>query len=339
MGVRFMFANDSSRGVEDFESIPSGCYDFFSICAQLARQEPPSDFPLHRAVNLRSEVVPVSPGEECRLEAVFSKEKSHEKYTLILSFMTLAGVSGPLPWWVTDHILRSKDDHGQSLHSFLDILNRRFWELLFLTARLASSPFFGASENKIDEILHQLPFGLVAADEELFDIGEESTDFFGHRIRSQCFENPSGTADFLTLVDLFSKIFKSELDVLQHRLVNLPIAPSSRLFVGKSVFGSNNAVIGSSAGSPLGLVFRIRISSADSLEFFCSSNALKNLAKLVRIYYGLCVPPVSVYLQCRAEDDFSKLGYPSCRIGSGAMINSMYLNSQIVGPLSLAVTS
>lgn len=334
-----MFAEDISRRVENLEAVTSGYYDFFSICAQLSRQQSPSDFPLHRAVILRSEVVPVSPGEECRLEVVFSKEKSLKEYTLILSFMTLAGVSGPLPWWVTDHIIRSEDQQGESLHSFLDILNRRFWELLFLTGRLASSPFFGASENIIDEILHQLPYGLVAVDEKFFDITEAHAKSYGRQLKSQFFENISGSGEFLALIDFFSKNLKSELDVIQHRLVNLPIARRSISFLGAAVLGSDNAVIGSSAASPIGLEFRIRISPDESLDCFCSSNALENLAQLVRIHYGLCLPPVNFYLHCPAEDDFSKLGYKSCRMGFGAMIKSNYINSQIFGPFSLTVSS
>lgn len=51
---------------------------------------------------------------------------------LALNLYSLAGADGPLPLFLTEHIQTEKGAGGLELHAFLDMLNLRTWELMFL---------------------------------------------------------------------------------------------------------------------------------------------------------------------------------------------------------------
>ncbi len=56
----------------------------------------------------------------------------------VVGFLTLAGWDGYLPEEVGQEIRWNTSGEGAAYHSFLDVLNRRFWELQYSLQRMAS---------------------------------------------------------------------------------------------------------------------------------------------------------------------------------------------------------
>lgn len=58
-------------------------------------------------------------------------------------FLTLGGSMGPLPLWVSELVIQRNDVEAKAFHEFLDIVNRRQWELLLTAHQQGGRPHNG----------------------------------------------------------------------------------------------------------------------------------------------------------------------------------------------------
>jgi predicted component of type VI protein secretion system len=77
---------------------------------------------------------------------------------LILSLYTLAGVDGPLPLFLSERLLIEKSIGDSGLVAFLDMLNLRMWEFVFLRDIAGHDPryigFCPEHANRLDQLTH-----------------------------------------------------------------------------------------------------------------------------------------------------------------------------------------
>ncbi|WP_175983133.1 type VI secretion system baseplate subunit TssG [Caballeronia zhejiangensis] len=121
----------------DRERCPVDFYEYFASTAR--RTIGTSDFPLQAVAELRSFNALGFPAFEMAIES----SGTGRRPIASIAFLTLAGLHGPLPTWVTEKIQDVRDPEAQGIHAFLDLLNRRFWELLFIAHAQGSRPHLG----------------------------------------------------------------------------------------------------------------------------------------------------------------------------------------------------
>jgi predicted component of type VI protein secretion system len=335
-GESFMSPDFSEQVEEKISKRFDSAQDFFSICAYLAKTDPPSDFPLHGKIKLRSKINLAFQGEECIFEQGNVSESSGALPIVTVPFLTLAGVEGPLPWWVTEFILKDKDGGGDSLHLFLDILNRRFWELLYIKKLLSCSPFYWRAEFQIAEILREMPFGLVGTEGALINQFSIQHNRLPTKIWRYCFQNTAFLGYKSKLANLLSDAIGCDVKVIEHQAAILPIANSARFCIGMSTLASSNSAIGSRSMVCGGILIRIIVTDSSSLNTFISHESFELVMRLVSIFYGIGFPPINVTLHCLTDKGFSELSAICCRVGRGAMLKTDSGTSQIIGPIKIS---
>jgi predicted component of type VI protein secretion system len=79
---------------------------------------------------------------------------------LVVSLYTLAGVGGPLPFFLSERMLTDKSNGGNGLHAFLDLLNLRTWELVLFRDIFGHDPryigFGPAHARRLDHLNHAM---------------------------------------------------------------------------------------------------------------------------------------------------------------------------------------
>lgn len=318
--------------------------DFASVCESFCFAEDVADeFPLSGRLRLQSRIALGFPSDDFHLEKQKSDDANNGLPVIHISFLALAGASGPLPWWITEKIILDATGDGKALHRFLDLLNRRFWELLFLKDRLGSNPQYGSSNSQHALLLNELSFAFVGLEQTpdlLSGLGGGSVL---HKTMQYCWSTSSGSGSHETLAVLLSKACGLAVEVRGFQLARLPVADQAKLVLGAygrlsslgSVIGNKALVLGS-------VELQVVLPGAELLNQYLPSvdgAHLKLLCRSLVIFYGQSLPQVALRLLYFSDNTFAKLGGERCRLSWGGMLSTNLPCSQMVSVSAQAMSS
>jgi len=275
------------------------------------------------------------PSDDFLLEMQKSDITGDESPVMHISFLTLAGTGGALPWWITEKIILDAKGEGKALHRFLDLLNRRFWELLFLKSRLGGNAQYGFCSPHHAALFNELCFAQVGLENRADSLGAPSGISVLHKTMQHCWVAAGGTGRHETLTALLTSACGCKVEVCGFQLVRLPVANQSKLALGEhGRLSRAGGVIGTTALVPGGVVLRVVLHDAELVDQYLPSadaSCLKLLRRILAIFYAQSLPPVALRLQYPSNKTFSGLGNSRCRLGWGAMLSSRVPCSQMVG--------
>lgn len=318
---------------------------FFALCASLCNRADDSpvqsDAPLRGRLKLRSRVLPSFHPNDYSVHAEIKPGVANLDVVLTaqLSFLTLAGTDGALPWWITEKIMWDRHGDGQALHVFLDVLNRRFWELLYLSQCVGSSPQYGVYKQQHAQLLGQLSY--AAAGISFENASQRASSALSepqllHDLQQYCWTAGSGMGGAAALAQLLTGCLGKTVTLQEYLPVRLEVAGLTRLCIGRqgnSRLSSARSVVGSKAWVACGLRMTVHGIQSEDLDQFLPLNQGKYLSKLrqvVEICYFQNLPPLMLALNCAPNKNTATLGSKSTRLGWGACIATPRAVSQML---------
>lgn len=318
--------------------------DFASVCESFCLADDVADeFPLSGRVRLQSRIALGFPSDDFHLEKQKFEDVNDGLPVMHISFLALAGASGPLPWWITEKIILDPTGDGKALHRFLDLLNRRFWELLFLKDRLGSNPQHGSGNSQHALLLNELSFALVGLEQTPDLLNGLSSSSVLHRTMQYCWSASSGSGSHETLAALLSNACGLAVEVRSFQLARLPVADQAKLVLGAyGRLSSLGGVIGNKALVLGSVELQVVLPGAELLNQYLPSMDgahLKLLCRILVIFYAQSLPQVTLRLLYFSDNTFAKLGGERCRLGWGGMLSSNSPCSQMVRVSAQAMSS
>lgn len=218
--------------------------DFGNLCAWLAASNRSanrveSEFPLYRRVHLRSNISLAQQGPEISPCKLSSRPKDGTIPTLNLNVLTLAGPGGPLPLHLTETMIYSRKSGGASMHAFLDLINRRFWELLLQSYRTGAKPQHGFNNRASRDLVFRLAEACAGFAPQVDDAQPSSPSLRRDYLLSYCLHAGSGFGG------------ERAFDELLHRTLGRSVSIKERIDSPIPVHEPSRAVLGSTAGRPL----------------------------------------------------------------------------------------
>lgn len=191
---------------------------FVEFCASLMQRMPCdrsafADFPLQGKLRLRSNISLAFGAGELQDISVRRVENGTET-TLWLNILTLGGGGGVLPLQISEDILRARRHGGDALHQFLDLINRRFWEILFQSYRIGTRPQFGFNNPTARWLIHDLAKNAVGFGNTAANGGLTANSHQSYLLR-YCFNvgHGSGTSD--ALAELLSRGIEQQVRIVE----------------------------------------------------------------------------------------------------------------------------
>ncbi len=315
-------------------SEPGRARDFASVCEFFCvNDDAAAGFPLRGRLRMQSRIALGFSPADFYLDV---RKSDNEPLPVInISFLTLAGAGGALPLWITEKIIHDTMGEGKALHRFLDLLNRRFWELLFLKSRLGGNPQYRFCSSHHALLFKELCFAFVGLEYRADPLSTPSGVSVLHKTMQHCWVAASGTGGQETLAALLSSACGCKVQVCGPQLVHLPVASQSKLILGEyGRLSRSGGVISTRALVMGGVLLRVALPDAELVDQYLPSRdgaCLKLLRRILAIFYGQSLPLVALRLQFFSNKSFSSLGGGRCRLGWGAMLSPLAPCSQIVG--------
>lgn len=309
-------------------------YDFASVCESFcANEDAAAGFPLRGRLRMQSLIAMGFSSVDFHLDVQSSDNDPLP--VMNIAFLTLAGAGGALPLWITEKIIHDTTGEGKALHRFLDLLNRRFWELLFLKNRLGGNPQYRFCSSHHALLFKELCFALVGLEHRADPLSTQCGVSVLHKTMQHCWVAASGTGPHEALAALLSSACGCRVQVFGSQLVRLPVVGQSKLILGEyGRLSKSGSVIGTRALVMGGVLLRVAVPDAELVDQYLPSPdgaCLKLLRRILAIFYGQSLPPVALSLQFFSDKRFSSLGGGRCRLGWGAMLSPLSPCSQIVG--------
>ncbi len=319
---------------------------FAALCAAICHvpgsgSEAHSDFPLRGRLRMRSQITPSFHSRDFSLEqeiATGIKKKSVVP-TARLAFLTLAGVGGALPWWISEKILWDRSGAGAALHAFLDLLNRRFWELLFLSQTVGNNPQYGFHNSYHAQLLSSLSHAIVGLGHDAIPSCTNNRAAILHKIKQYCWGSGRGASGAAALSELLTDACGSPVSLREHHPVCLPVAGQSQLFLGPGIrnrLSPMAGVIGAKGWVFCALIVTVCLSNADGLSDYLpplddgGGQRLNLLREILDVFYVQNLPPVMLQIGYLSGASFSCLGSRDLRLGLGAELACNGAVTQIV---------
>ncbi len=319
---------------------------FAALCAAICHvhgSEAQSDFPLRGRLRMRSQITPSFHPRDFSLEQEASAGigKKSTMPTARLAFLTLAGVGGALPWWISEKILWDRSGAGAALHAFLDLLNRRFWELLFLSQSVGSNPQYGFHNSYHAQLLSSLSHAIVGLGHDAIPSCANNKAAILHRVKQYCWGSGGGTSGVAALSELLTDACGSPVSLREHHPLCLPVGGQSQLFLGPGIrnrLSSITGVIGAKAWVFCALVVTVCLSNSDDLSDYLpplegdkeGGRRLNLLREILDVFYVQNLPPVMLQIEYLSGTSFSCLGSRDLRLGLGAALAGTGAVAQIV---------
>lgn len=263
-----------------------------------------------------------------------SDAAADELPTLRVAFLSLAGVAGTLPFALSERMLCDYSEGSKALHAFLDLLNRRFWELLFFAQGVNGNPQYALLDRRHARVLADISFAVTGLRDPVRPGEPGGGAPLLHRIQRNCFAAGNGVGDLVELGQLLSAMLGADIRLQQHLPFLLKVATSSRAMLSTGSAGARlarNAVAGLGAWVACAWVATVTASHPAQLKSFLPGNtAFQRLLEVLGIFWGHARPPLTLRLQSPTAASFSELGCPDLVLGWGARIASRCPASQII---------
>lgn len=244
--------------------------------------------------------------------------------TLRVAFLSLAGIGGALPLMLSERILHEYNEGGKALHAFLDLLNRRFWELLFLAQGIGGNPQYAFLDSSHVELLSCTSFAIAGLSDKL-RLGSTPIDV-PHLalIERYCVEAGSGWGHLRELEQLLTQMLDAEVQLKQYEPIRLKVISSSLtvLGAGPSSGGlARSAVLGLNAWVPCAWNVTVRVSSHEKVrDFLPGMPIFRRLHKILGVILGNARAPLRLHLQSPTGPSRSQLGATDMLLGWGARL-------------------
>ena len=308
-------------------------YTFLSMASRLAesngRQVHDQDFPLRNLIHIQSKI-----GSHFEpLEYRYSENEIQTDSGLVrrakVFLLTLAGSDGLLPWWVGEKIELESHLGGKELHEFLDIINRRFWELLFVSSgvgHLAHIPF---SIYKQKNLIDSLTFSLANTEQQNDFSQSLINKSLMHSIRQLAWSSPGNIITGIPIENILSKEFGVIIKLRKRVLTKIPVSHRCLLTIGDSFSGfisRKSSVIGRNAIVYGGIEMQIVLNDSSQISDYTSLNtntSLQTILKVMQLIYAQVLPTLILRLCFESSKLFSRIGNKECRLGFGAMVSNL----------------
>ncbi len=240
-----------------------------------------------------------------------------------MAILTLVGPDGVLPKWVLEKILYEKENGGDALHVFLDIINRRFWELFYQI----DAAIHLKKEGRFAQESLNLVKGLVDCHHEVrADWGMDLAGFLS--FWQSCMVSHNSYCDMSYAVDTIARLldFKNIYSEPAHRSMRLEISSKAALVIGKTPLAhlrADGGVLGKKLSMNYGS--RLRFCLKDRWTFFfrlCTEESARLIQGIVGFFGHHDVSRILVNLEMMPELRFSVLGSQGCRLGMGSCLHT-----------------
>ena len=311
---------------------------FAGLCASFVRLEDGAkefDFPLRGRVHLRSSIDMKFASREFAVEYPHMDEGAGGALpTLRLAFLSLAGIGGALPLALSEWMLSDHSDGSKALHVFLDLLNRRFWELLFFSQGLGANAHYALLNRRHANMLADISFAITGLSDQLRLEDASDGAHLLRTIKRNCVAASSGAGDLRELGHLLSQRLDAFVQLRPYEPIRLKVIPSSIAALGSVLSGASLArgvVTGLYAWVACAMVATVRVSHHLKLRHFLpGGSGCTQLQELLSIFFGHARTPVRLRLLSPVDGSLSELGRSEMTLGWGARLGGAGPASQIV---------
>jgi hypothetical protein len=235
---------------------------------------------------------------------------SNGKPNYKINFLTLAGLDGPLPQWVSEKIQIEHLEGGKVLHRFLDIINRRFWDFYFLlqTAghRENLTIYNKSSTQKIVNLYENI---WLSKKNTNFNLNNVLHDKFAIEILQK--------KEGLNFEEILSLFFKVKVNK-KTNLLRLPIEKNQRTILGNRInrLKHNVMLIGEKSqvlGNGNYMVDFNGHASSIKIEYLKKIKpSIIEISKIIANDQS-----IRINIQQKWSKEYSMLGNSSCQLGIG----------------------
>ena len=263
-----------------------------------------------------------------------SDAEADARPTLRVGFLSLAGVGGILPFALSERMLFDYGEGSKALHAFLDMLNRRFWELLFFAQGVGGNPQYALLDRRRAGVLADMSFSVSRLSDRfrLDDLGADARLL--HRIKRNCVGAGHGVGDLAELGALLSEMLGADIRLRRYQPIRLNVASSAVAVLGDHHAGarlSRNAVAGRKALVACAWSATVRTSQQTQLKKFLPGNTgFKRLREVLGVFWGYASAPLTLRLQSPVSPSLSELGASDLVLGWGARLGGAPCASQII---------
>lgn len=298
------------------------------------------DFPLREILSLRSNMSLAFNDSD-----IHDCELGEHKAKLWLNILTLAGVNGVLPSRLTEDILAAKRRGGDSLHEFFDLLNRRFWELLFQSYRIGTRPQYGFHNHFAQSLIQDLAQSYVGLrSTPRIRPATAPPDYQAYLLR-YCVHSKRGTGGPGGLAELLSQAIARPVAVSDWTTCKLPAPERYQLRLGSpgvpTLLGGKY-ILGRRTQVRRFLSMDVAFVATDWPDFCPASGgwaigalisalhiALADRVVVVAARYKVLVQPLQT----------ARLGQVSCRLGWGACLAGAQTHTSLIQISNIAITN
>lgn len=308
------------------------CIDNFNVlCSYLINSKPLNsnvDYPLLDLCRLRSNLGITYSNREFNYSLVKGCKDSRSEIMISMSVLTLAGADGVLPWWINEKIYDDLYEGGSELHQFLDRINRRFWELLFMTSgcgHMRHIPFVREAQFTM---MDELVFAIAGIPKfSLLPEGQGNSEII-KTIRTLAYSSKNRKLDEKNLEKILEETCKRAVAVRRRKLIRVPIADKSKIHLGRcerSFLKRNNSILGNKSYIYSGLELEIFLHKySEIIEYIPEPigkyfSAVKNA---IQVFYGQNTPVLSFRINAPFDNELSRIGSRFCRLGWGASLSN-----------------
>lgn len=266
--------------------------------------------------------------------AQVSREDAHAGVPVVtLGFLSLAGSTGAMPLALTELILHNRKK-SRALHAFLDLLNRRFWELLYMRQCRGGNAIHVlrdrhslVRQGRLTRAFAGVGGGSLSLPP---DAGRYLPALFTH-----CLAAGDGAGDEAQTSRLISEILGQPVHLEKHIPARLPVTSRLALLLGASRERgdqkSRHSVLGDRAWVACGLKVTMMIDTGGSISDMlplAQGATLRRLTRLLRVLHSNNLPPIRLLLR-NQHAAIAVLGRGAL-LGWGVSLKSVRPASQLV---------
>ena len=309
---------------------------FVALSAWLVRKLAPnaganSEFPLRGSISLRSNISLVFADRE-----VHACSLAHGRSTLWLNVLTLGGINGVLPLRMTEDILAAARHGGESLHEFLDLLNRRFWELLFQSYRIGTRPQFGFQDTSARRMVQELAAGYVGLRNTSTPEYFTGSGNYKQYLVRYGFHAGRGSGGQAAVAELLSHTIGAPVVLSDRIACKMPVPRRFQAKLGNSADGprlGNSSILGGKASIHQKLLMDACVPATELASFYPLPGGHSMRALLSALNMALAGRIAAVAARYKVLCDRAQvagLGQATCRLAWGAALGGGALHTRFI---------
>ena len=297
------------------------------------------DFPLRKTLILRSNI-----SLKFNASDIHNCELGDHKGTLWLNILTLAGVNGVLPMRLTEDILAAKRRGGESLHEFLDLLNRRFWELLVQSYRIGTRPQYGFNDQHAKKLIQVLAQNYVGFKATSVIDQANALPHYQRYLLNFCFQSRNGAGGPKGIAELLSKSISRQVTVNEWIDCKLPTPErlQMRLSAKKNPHFLGRSFLGRRANIKRLLSINVGFEAREWPQFCPAENGWATRALLGAVNASLAGRVVVLGVNFKIliqPSDTARLGQSAYRLGWSARLVGAPAHTSLVRISALAISN